>query len=290
MTNVIQRATKIIKDLNVPFANSSDLLKIACKSNKRPIIFTTEACFKSQSLICDQNNNSKFIFSSEYDAGVEVEHAYETEFVNLHMLPKVPQERSTVTYRQIASQHLDDPLALAYLGHASQFLDQLHNVRYCTRCGQSLAGKSLCAHCQLQRYPRLSPCAMVLVHDQFADKILLVRKRNFNIWNSVAGFCEPLESMEQCAVREVMEETGIKLDEVSLAISQPWPFANHLFEGTSLMFGCFAQVSSPNQIPMPDGHEIEQAEWVDRSLVYQRNLVGPPSMGRMLIDSFLKAF
>ena len=47
------------------------------------------------------------------------------------------------------------------------------------------------------------------------------------------GFCELGETLEQAAVREVEEESGVRLDPASLAYhsSQPWPFPSSLMIG-----------------------------------------------------------
>ena len=50
---------------------------------------------------------------------------------------------------------------------------------------------------------------LVLVHTQDLRVLLLERADFPDHWQSVTGSCEPGESLEQTAVRELMEETGI---------------------------------------------------------------------------------
>jgi NAD+ diphosphatase len=58
-------------------------------------------------------------------------------------------------------------------------------------------------------------------------------------YSSIAGFVEPGESLEQAVVvREVFEETGVHVNEVSYHSSQPWPFP------CSIMLGFVAVAGS----------------------------------------------
>ena len=42
---------------------------------------------------------------------------------------------------------------------------------------------------------------------------------------------EPGESLEEAVAREVMEETGVRVDDVRYHSSQPWPFPSSLMLG-----------------------------------------------------------
>src|SRR5206468_4062731 len=67
---------------------------------------------------------------------------------------------------------------------------------------------------------------------------------------------EPGESIEQAVVREVAEEAGVAVGEVSYIASQPWPFPS------SLMLGFVARATS-SEIKV-DGEEIDEARWFSR--------------------------
>lgn len=75
-------------------------------------------------------------------------------------------------------------------------------------------------------------------------------------FSTLAGFVEPGEAPEAAVVREVFEETGIRVDDVTYAGSQPWPFPS------SLMLGFFAHASSVDITV--DGEEITEARWFTR--------------------------
>ena len=71
----------------------------------------------------------------------------------------------------------------------------------------------------------------MLVHD--GDHCLLGRQR---VWptgmhSTLAGFVEPGESLEEAVAREVREETGIAVEDVTYHSSQPWPFPSSLMLG-----------------------------------------------------------
>lgn len=59
---------------------------------------------------------------------------------------------------------------------------------------------------------------------------MLVKNKNRtrDVYSCVAGFVEAGESAEQCVEREVMEETGIKIQNVRYIGSQSWPFPDQL--------------------------------------------------------------
>ena len=73
----------------------------------------------------------------------------------------------------------------------------------------------------------------------------------------MAGFVEPGETIEGAVRREVMEESGIEVGQVSYLASQPWVFPN------SLMFGCHG-IAQSEKIRI-DFNELEDAMWIGKS-------------------------
>lgn len=168
-------------------------------------------------------------------------------------------------------------------GRATQLLDWQANHRFCGKCGKPTVMKSdemamLCPSCGLLAYPRISPAIMVLVRD--GEKLLLARGPQFKpgVYSALAGFVEPGETLEQCAVREVREEVGIEIANLRYFSSQPWPFPN------SLMVAFFADYAGGTIIPQPG--EIEAAEWFTPTAL--PILPDPISISRRLIDAALQ--
>tara|TARA_A100001388_G_C28405884_1_gene328234 strand:- start:136 stop:537 length:402 start_codon:yes stop_codon:yes gene_type:complete len=91
------------------------------------------------------------------------------------------------------------------------------------------------------------------------DKVLLGRSANWpeKMFSLLAGFVEPGETIEGAVRREVMEESGIEVGQVSYLASQPWVFPN------SLMFGCHG-IARSEKIRI-DFNELEDAMWIGKS-------------------------
>ena len=120
-------------------------------------------------------------------------------------------------------------------GKASQILTWDKQSRFCPACGtpteQTGPITKRCPHCGLEIYPRISPAVIVLIKK--GDSILLVHARNFRgtFKGLVAGFLEPGETLEECVLREVREETGIRIKNLTYFGSQPWPYPSGIKEG-----------------------------------------------------------
>ena len=148
--------------------------------------------------------------------------------------------------------------------------------RFCGTCGAATlpekAGHALrctnptCAH---EIFPRIDPAIIVLVSD--GERALLGRQASWphGRYSTIAGFVEPGESLEDAVVREVFEETGVPLEQVSYHSSQPWPFPS------SLMLGFHARAQRGAQIRL--GGELEDARWFTRDEIASGTPLLPPS-------------
>lgn len=174
-----------------------------------------------------------------------------------------------------------DPL-WTLAGRAVQLVEWDRTHRFCGRCAtptESSPGERArrCPSCGLLAYPRLAPAVIVLIERD--DEILLARGRNFPLpmYSALAGFVEPGETLEEAVHREVGEEVGVALSDVSYAGSQPWPFPH------SLMIGFTARWAG-GDIRI-DESEIVDAGWYRADAL---PMVPPRiSIARSLIDAFL---
>jgi NAD+ diphosphatase len=138
---------------------------------------------------------------------------------------------------------------------------------FCPRCGlpsvPSPAGWSRMCPRHHEDFPRTDPAVIVLVHDGI-DSMVLARQPIWPIgrMSVLAGFVEAGESLEHTVAREVLEEVGVRVTDVSYLGSQPWPFPR------SLMLG-FAARAEPGAELRPRAGEIEEAHWFDRAAVRQ---------------------
>ena len=155
--------------------------------------------------------------------------------------------------------------------------------RFCGGCGSVMRNASKerareCPQCQQLSYPRISPCAMVLITQ--GEKILLARSPHFlpGVYSVLAGFIEPGESVEQAIEREVYEEVGLKVSNIQYQQSQPWPFPD------SLMLGFTAEHAGGDI--KPDKVEIEDAGWFSKTDLPK--LPSTFSIARQLIENWLK--
>ena len=120
-------------------------------------------------------------------------------------------------------------------GKCQEILYWDQNTRYCGVCGAPMKMHTdiskRCTECGKEVRPQLATAIIVLVHR--GDEVLLVHAKNFrsNFFGLVAGFVETGETLEEAVHREVMEETGLTIDNIRYFGSQPWPYPCGLMVG-----------------------------------------------------------
>ena len=153
----------------------------------------------------------------------------------------------------------------ALLAYARGLLYWNAHTGFCSNCGSRVESQQgghirTCTNsaCARIHFPRTDPAVIMLVED-FSDphnpRCLLGRNSRFpsRLVSTLAGFVDPLESLEECVQREVFEEAGIRVDNVTYQASQPWPFPS------SIMLGFRARAL--NTDIKIDGVEIAEAHW-----------------------------
>jgi NAD+ diphosphatase len=139
--------------------------------------------------------------------------------------------------------------------------------RYCGACGSPTLGENgghlrRCSNtdCGRLHFPRTDPAVIMLVEDNrdpARPRCLLGRNSRFpnRMMSTLAGFVDPMESLEETVAREVFEECGIHVTDVEYQASQPWPFPS------SIMLGFRARATSFDI--RVDGVEISEAHWFE---------------------------
>jgi NAD+ diphosphatase len=137
----------------------------------------------------------------------------------------------------------------------------------------------------VEHFPRVDPAVIMLVHDG-GDRVVLGRQA---VWppgrfSILAGFVEPGESAEMAVAREVAEEVGLRVTDITYVGSQPWPFPQ------SLMLGFVARVEGDDVLVL-DPDEIEEARWFTRDELATGNgpRALPPtvSIARHILDRWV---
>ena len=181
----------------------------------------------------------------------------------------------------------------AILAYARGLIHWHRRHRFCGVCGNPTASDAsghvrtcAAAACASEHFPRTDPAVIMLVHD--GECCVLGRQRAWpdGMHSTLAGFIEPGESLEEGVAREVFEEVGIQVGDVTYHSSQPWPFPS------SLMLGFQARARrGPLRI---NRNELGAAAWYSRA-----DLLASPedetfrlprrdSIARRLIEDWLR--
>ena len=177
-------------------------------------------------------------------------------------------------------------LGFGLAGRAVQLLTWDRTHQYCGQCGGHTEPApneraKRCPACGLLSYPRLSPAIIIAVvrRDGDTNHILLARNHRFppGRFSVLAGYVEPGETLEDCARREVYEEVGVHIQDITYFSSQPWPFPH------SLMIGFTANYAG-GDITLEEA-EIAEAHWFAADAL--PGIPPPMTIARRLIDWFV---
>lgn len=172
---------------------------------------------------------------------------------------------------------------MAVAGRASQTVEWYLAHAFCGRCGSPTELSEtelarLCPSCGALHYPRITPAVIMLV--ERGEEMLLASNANFRggFYSCLAGFVEAGETLEQAVAREVREEVGLEVSDITYFGSQAWPFPSQLMVGFTARYAA-------GEIVVQQA-EIIEARWFGREDLPP--LPGPFSIARRLIDSFLQ--
>ena len=135
------------------------------------------------------------------------------------------------------------PDDLALYGGARSLTDWHARHRFCAQCGGDTklakgGWQRDCTNCGASHFPRTDPVTIMLVEHE--GRLMLGRGLGWpeGRFSALAGFVEPGESIEEGVAREVLEEAGVRVRDVTYVASQPWPFPSQL------MIGCHSHADS----------------------------------------------
>jgi len=157
-----------------------------------------------------------------------------------------------------------DPQEAATLAYARGMLHWARNQRFCGACGGRTGAEQAghirrCQECRKMHFPRIEPAVIMLVETPDRRRCLLARHRGSSAYSTLAGFVEIGENLEDAVRRELREEAGVRVSEVSYQASQAWPFPSGLMVG-------FRAVAATEEVSV-DHDELTEARWFTPSEV-----------------------
>lgn len=169
-------------------------------------------------------------------------------------------DESWRTLRQVGSLLGETDAVLFATGLALANWHRAHG--HCPRCGAATEVAQAgwvrrCPRDESLHFPRTDPAVIMAVVDD-DDRLLLAKGTGFRTagMSVLAGFVEPGESLARAVAREVHEEVGLAVSDVTYLGDQPWPFP------ASLMVGFTARTHGGAMALQAD--EIESARWFSR--------------------------
>ncbi len=156
-----------------------------------------------------------------------------------------------------------EPKYLSFAGVTAWQLYQWYGSRrFCGKCGTPMEPDEHermmhCPDCGQMEFPKI--CPAVIVGVTHGDKILMSKYngRSYTRYALLAGFTEIGETLEETVQREVMEEVGLKVKNITYYKCQPWSFSD------TLLVGYYCELDGEETITL-DKEELSMAGWFDR--------------------------
>ena len=224
-----------------------------------------------------------FFHYSELDPGQEYRYLFSID-ERAFFLTEIPQTNHAISLNLNIARNYE-PRELGFACAAGWHLYQWMKTNcFCGACGTKMIpdGKERamrCPTCGHIVYPRINPAVIVGVLSP--DNRLLITRYAISHGEYrhdalVAGYCEIGETVEECVIREVEEETGLRVRNLRYFASQPWPFSG------SLLFGFFCDAET-SEIRI-DRNELRSAIWRSPSDSY--DVPGNASLTSSMISAF----
>ena len=160
-------------------------------------------------------------------------------------------------------------------------------MKYCGRCGTKLIEKELpnegmipfCGSCNDYLFPQFNVAVSLIVHNNDQDKILLIQQYGKKDFILVAGYVTKGETAETAAIRELQEETGLKVLSISFNKSKYYEPSNTLM----LNYTC---VVAGESLEMLNDDEVDFAKWF--SIEEAKRHIKDRSLAQEFLNEYLE--
>lgn len=134
-------------------------------------------------------------------------------------------------------------------------------MKYCVECGTKLEPKALegegmipyCSNCGQYRFPIFNTACSMVVFNKKKDKILLIQQYGREFYILVAGYVNKGECAEETVRREVKEEVGLNVIDITFNKSKYYAKSNTLM----LNFACVVDDEDLSGMTS----EVDRADW-----------------------------
>jgi NAD+ diphosphatase len=138
----------------------------------------------------------------------------------------------------------------------------LLEFHYCPHCGETLVKREIgdegmvpyCTNCDIPLFDMFSSCIIALVVNTAGEAVLL--RQNYisaKYMNLVSGYMKPGETAELTARREILEETGLRVQDLKFA-------GTYWFGKKDMLMIGFIASTEDHDFNLSD--EVDQAMWV----------------------------
>lgn len=215
--------------------------------------------------LCGLDDKGIFTIAGDFTNDMIMPEGY--EFIKLHPM------------RKAKPQYVTFAAMTAY-----RIWNFYNTTKFCSCCGSSMRHSDLeramiCIKCGYTVYPSIPPSVIVAIRD--GERLLLTRYQEshnpFRGYSLVAGYIETGETPEDTIHREVMEEVGLKVKNITFFSTQPWPLSG------ALLLGYYCDLNEDGDIVL-DNNELEVAEWISREDLPDRS--SDMSLTSRLIEAF----
>ena len=240
----------------------------------KPSAWDTLFCFRGMDVLAGEDMDSPFPRVDEVTYSDEPLYLFSIGsrrfFLTLDENVAVPEKYAPVNVRHLRRRPDIDKVELFAMFTAFHLYKWYSAGRFCGACGAPTAPDTKeralrCTKCGNISYPRINPAVIVGVTN--GDKLLLTRYakgRGVTFDALVAGFTEIGETLEQTVEREVMEEVGLRVNNIRYYKSQPWGLSG------TILAGFFCDVDGDDTVKL-DESELSSAVWTER-----KDIVGQP--------------